>query len=157
VDKSITATAPGTPCAGLSPVELDAWRGFLRAHAAVARRLDAELQEHHGLPLTSYDVLVNLEDAEGGRLRMYELAGAVLLSLSGVTRLVDRLVADGLVCRERCAQDRRGAFCVLTDAGRARLAKARPTHLDGVRRLFLAAFSTEELAGLGTLWRRLAP
>jgi DNA-binding MarR family transcriptional regulator len=141
----------------LAPVELGAWRGLLRVHSAIVRELDHELQEAHGLPLTHYEVLIYLYAAPGRRLRMSELASSVLLSQSGVTRLVDRLERDGLVARERCDDDRRGLFARLTTAGVARLAKARPTHLAGVRRLFLRQFSDEELADLAELWERVLP
>src|SRR5215510_1856359 len=85
----------------LSDEQLDAWRAFLRAQSALIRTLDRELQEDQGLPITFFDVLAQLT-AAGGRLRMSELADAVLLSRSGVTRLVDRMERDGLVKREHC-------------------------------------------------------
>src|SRR4051794_27231921 len=93
----------------LSPRELAAWRGFLRVHAALAKALDEELQAAHGLPLSSYEVLAVLQAAPGKRLRMAELADRVLLSRSGMTRLVDRLARDGLLRRELCSDDGRGA------------------------------------------------
>ena len=138
-------------------MELGAWRGLLRVHSAIARQLDHELQEAHALPLTHYEVLIYLNAAPGRRLRMSELASSVLLSQSGVTRLVDRLEREGLVARERCDDDRRGLYARLTPAGVSRLAKARPTHLAGVRRLFLRQFSDEELAELARLWERVLP
>ena len=112
--------------------ELDAWRGFLRSHATLVRELDEQLTERHGLPLSSYDVLVQLDEAEDGRLRMSTLADAVLLSRSGLSRLVSRLVAHGLIERVECKDDARGAFAAITDAGRERLNEARPTHRAGV-------------------------
>ena len=139
----------------LSQGELDAWRGFLRTHADIVRHLDAELQEEHGLPLTSYEVLLSLEAAPDRRLRMSELADSLLLSQSGVTRLVDRLVRDGLVRRERCDSDGRGYFAVLTDSGLARYQAARPTHLAGVRKRFLERLSDEQLEVLRGTWERL--
>ena len=99
---TVVATRP-------DPTALVSWRVFLHAHAVVTRRLEAELMEEHTLPLASYDVLVQLVDAPGRRLRMTELAGAVLLSRSGVSRLVDRMQRDGLVSREAataCCQNR---------------------------------------------------
>lgn len=141
--------------AQLTPLELDAWRGFLRAHAVLIRRLDAELEAAHGLPLTSYEVLLSLEDAPGQRRRMSELADTLLLSQSGVTRLVDRLERQGLVRRERCPSDGRGFYAVLTPVGLARLREARPTHLDGVRRLFLHRAGEDALPELGALWSRI--
>ncbi len=140
--------------AGLTPDELAAWRGFLRAHARLVRELDAELVAAHGLPLAWYDVLVVLDEA-GGRLRMAELARAVLLSVSGTTRLVDRLVREGLVEREPCEDDGRGAYAVLTPAGAVRRRAARPTHLAGVRERFLSALQPDDLACLAALWPRL--
>src|SRR5262245_49789131 len=103
----------------LAPEELAVWRGFLQAHALLVRQLDAELVAAHGLPLTWYDVLGVLDEA-GGRLRMSELARAVLLSGSGATRLVDRMERAGLIVREPCEEDGRGFFAVLTEAGAAR-------------------------------------
>jgi DNA-binding MarR family transcriptional regulator len=141
----------------LSAAELGAWRGFLRVHSALLRALDAELVAAHGLPLHSYEVLVYLNDAPRRRLRMSELSRSVLLSASGVTRLVDRLEAEGLVCRSRCELDGRGYWAELTEAGAGRLADARRTHLAGVRRLFAAHLSDEELALLARIWERMVP
>ena len=110
----------------LTAVELGAWRGLLRVHAALVRELDAELEAAHDLPLSSYDVLIYLQSAPGKRLRMAELADSVLLSRSGVTRLVDRLEREGLIVRDTCESDGRGCFAVLTDEGEELLARARP-------------------------------
>jgi DNA-binding MarR family transcriptional regulator len=137
--------------------ELGAWRGFLRAHAAIAKELDTELVATHGLPLSSYEVLLVLEGAPEGRLRMSEIADSVLLSRSGVTRLVDRLEKEGMIERVSCPTDRRGLHAVLTKRGRARLLEARPTHLAGVRSAFLARFSDDELDRLCEFWERLLP
>lgn len=131
--------------AQLNADELGAWRGFLRVHSKLTRELDAELAAAHGLPLTSYEVLLFLDEAPGGRLRMAQLADSVLLSPSGLTRLVDRLEKAGLVKRESCPSDRRGFEAVITDDGRGALAEARPTHLSGVRKRFLEHFSTDEM------------
>jgi DNA-binding MarR family transcriptional regulator len=139
----------------LAEVELAAWAGFLRAHAELVRRLDDELQRAHRLPLTSYDVLVQLANAPEGRLRMAELADAVVLSRSGLTRLVDRLVEQGLVCRSRVDCDARGMYAVLTDEGLARLREASQTHIAGVRRLFVDRLDEEELGRLARLWERI--
>lgn len=149
----------GTTTVGeaLSAEELAAWRGLLRVHAAVVARLDSELEAEHGLPVTAYDVLVNLAEAEGERMRMGDLADAVLLSRSGVSRLVDRLARDGLVGRCSCPSDARGAFAVLTGEGRALLERARPLHHEGVRRRFLAHFAPGELRELAEYWQRVLP
>lgn len=128
---------------------LDDWRTFLRAHALLSRRLDDELRAEHGVSLAEYDALVQLASAPGRRLRMNQLADRVLLSRSGITRLVDRLVADGFVCRDQCSSDARGAEAVLTDAGIDRLRTASTTHLRGVERYFLEPLSTDQLAALG--------
>jgi DNA-binding MarR family transcriptional regulator len=119
--------------------------------------LDDELRSRHGLPLTSFDVLAQLDLAPEGQLRMSELADAVLLSRSGLTRLVERLEAKGLLERRECTEDARGAYAVLTDEGRTMLSEARETHLVGVRRLFLERFDEEELESLGHLWQRVLP
>jgi DNA-binding MarR family transcriptional regulator len=141
----------------LAPAELAAWRGLLRAHAALVKALDAELVRAHDLPLISYEVLITLDAAPGRRRRMAELADSVLLSRSGTTRLVDRLARDGLIAREQCADDGRGSFAVLTDRGAELLARARTTHLEGVRERFLSRFDEAELRALAGVWERLLP
>ena len=146
-----------SPVKPLSIGELAAWRGFLRAHAALVRELDRELEQEHGMPLTQYEVLLMLENAEGGRLRMNDLAGSVLLSQSGLTRVVDRLERQELVVRERCDSDRRGLHARITDAGRDRLAEARCTHLAGVRARFTELFDETELEQLASAWERVSP
>jgi DNA-binding MarR family transcriptional regulator len=128
---------------------------MLATHSTLIARLDAELERSHGLPLTSYEVLMYLGDADGERLRMGELADQLLLSRSGITRLVDRLVRQGLIERQRCAEDGRGYFAVLTPAGRRMLAATRREHLAGVRRHFLSRLEPGELDALGALWQRL--
>ena len=141
----------------LSAAELGAWRGMLRVHAALIRELDAELDAEHGLPLSSYDVLIYLRAAPDRRLRMAEVADSVLLSRSGVTRLVDRLVRDGLIVRDTCESDGRGSFAVLTDRGEEVLRRARPSHLAGVRRRFLQHFTEDEMRTLSRYWERVLP
>src|SRR3954454_22328736 len=108
----------------LSAAELAVWRGFLRVHAALAKQLDAELDAAHGLPLSSYEVLINLQAAPDRRLRMADRADRALLSRSGMTRRVDRLERQGLLARDTCVSDARGCFAVLTEAGAEWLAKA---------------------------------
>jgi DNA-binding MarR family transcriptional regulator len=146
-----------TDGAALTSTELAAWRGMLRVHAALLRDLDAELVAANGISLRSYEVLLYLGDAPETRLRMTDLSASVLLSASGVSRLVDRLERDGLVRRERCTEDARGYWAVLTAAGSKQLAEARPTHLAGVRRLFLAHFGERDLRELAGFWERLLP
>lgn len=135
--------------------ELAAWRGMLRVHSDLTRELDAELTQRHGLPLTSYEVLLFLADSPDGRMRMSELADSVLLSRSGLTRLVDRLEREGLLEREQCEEDARGYFAAITDRGRKIFAEARRTHLAGVRERFLSRFSREDLRTLGELWEKV--
>jgi DNA-binding MarR family transcriptional regulator len=139
----------------LSRDELGAWRGLLRVHAGMTKALDAELVREHRLPLSSYEVLLFLADSPAGQLRMSELADGVLLSRSGLTRLVDRLERDGLLCRERCEDDQRGWFASITPEGRKLFGRARKTHLAGVRRLFLSHFSRDEMRELAVLWQRV--
>jgi DNA-binding MarR family transcriptional regulator len=141
----------------LAPTELGAWRGMLRVHSALVKALDTELLAAHGLPLTSYEVLINLQAAPGRRRRMAELADGVLLSRSGTTRLVDRLERDGLLERDTCDSDGRGCFAVLTDKGEALLQHARATHLDGVRERFLRHFEPAELEQMKSWWDRVMP
>jgi DNA-binding MarR family transcriptional regulator len=145
------------PAALLDPAELRAWRAFLTRHARVARRLETDLIARSDLPLAEYDVLLQLALAEGQRLRMNELADRVLLSRAGITRLVDRLTADGLVSRMKCASDARGYFAVLTAGGLARLETARPGHMAAVRRFFLDSFTAPELETLAELLERSQP
>jgi DNA-binding MarR family transcriptional regulator len=136
-------------------LELDAWRGFLRTHATLVRELDEELTERHGLPLSSYDVLVQLEEAPDGMLRMSHLADAVLLSRSGLSRLVTRLADQGLLERVECEKDARGQFAAITAAGRERLAEARVTHRAGVRERFFDHLGERDLRNLAKSWDRL--
>ncbi len=138
------------------PQQLAAWRAFLEAHARTVELLTRELRDAEDLPLTWYDVLVQLNEAPERRLRMQELADAVLLSKSGVTRLIDRMERDGLVSRSRCSDDRRGTYAALTPAGLARLRDSAPTHLEGVRAHFAAHLDDEEAATMERLLTRLA-
>jgi DNA-binding MarR family transcriptional regulator len=154
----IATTVKASPAPDrLAERELGAWRGLLRVHASLSKALDASLEAEHGLPLTSYEVLMYLADAESMKMRMCDLAESVILSRSGLTRLVDRLERDGLLTRETCSSDARGAFAKLTPAGRERLAAARVTHLAQVRALFLDLLSPEELEVLGSVWERVLP
>lgn len=140
----------------LSDEQLDAWRAFLRAQSELIRTLDRELETEQGLPITFFDVLAQLTQA-GGRLRMSELADAVLLSRSGVTRLVDRMERDGLVKREHCPTDRRAMYATITPAGKRTLAKARPVHLRGVAEHFARHLSDGEAKTLAAALGRMVP
>ena len=118
-----------------------AWRSFLQAHSVVVSRVEGLLQHSSGLPFTWYDVLFQLSEAPDGRLRMHELAEAVLLSRSGLTRSVDRIEAAGLVTRQAIPGDRRSTHVVITDAGRQKLAAAFPVVRRAVLDLFAAYLS----------------
>jgi DNA-binding MarR family transcriptional regulator len=127
---------------------LAVWRRFLETHAVVVGALEAELLAARDLPLAWYDVLVALSEAPRRRLRMQDLARRVLFSRSGLTRLVDRMVAAGLVVRKRCEDDRRGTFAVLTPAGARVLRDASGVHLRGVRSHFDAHLDDADVDAL---------
>ncbi len=137
--------------------QLVAWRTLLIAHAQLTRRLESELAAEHDLPLASYDVLVQLAEAPGRSLRMIELADRVLLSRSGLSRLVDRLVREGLVERAPCLEDARGTLAVLTAAGLQRLRVASVTHLRGVHDHVTSRLEDAELSELARLLTKLTP
>jgi DNA-binding MarR family transcriptional regulator len=124
------------------------WRAFLLAHARIVRRLDEELRAEHDLTIGEYDALVTIAQAPDRRIRMRQLADEVILSKSGVTRLIDRLVDDGLVERSACLSDARGAEAVLTERGLTRLRAASTTHLRGIHEHFLAIFGDDDLQAM---------
>lgn len=134
--------------AELKPAEIRAWTAFLDAQAFLLRRLEAELIEKEDMTLAEFDVLIQLAVAPARRLRMTDLSDRVRLSHSGVTRLVDRMVQAGLVERQRCDSDRRGTFAILTATGRARLRRARPVHLSGIRQHFGKRLTTTQLCAV---------
>ena len=138
-----------------SPQQRAAWSGFIRAHSSIVKELDAELQAAHGLPLSSFDVLVQLSVAPNGRMQMSELAEAVHLSRSGLTRMVDRLERQGLLERHKGESDPRQVFACITKAGLERLAETTPTHLAGVRRMFLERLSQPQVKQLAVIWNQL--
>jgi DNA-binding MarR family transcriptional regulator len=140
---------------GLTVEELAVWRMLQRAQVRITRHLEAELLVAHDLPLASYDVLMQLAEAPERRLRMNDLADRVLLSRSGLTRLIDRLQRDGLVAREACADDARGLFAVLTERGEARLAEATPTYLRGIRTQFLDMLGPDEIGEVRSMLAKL--
>ncbi len=128
----------------LSEQHLAAWRTFLKAHATVIDRIDHDLVAAERLPLSSYDVLIEVYEAPEHRLRMHELAERVVLSRSGLTRLVDRLEAEGLLIRDRCGTDRRGAYAVITEQGIAALRRAWPIYARGITEYFAQWLTLEE-------------
>lgn len=139
---STTDQAPSHPY-------LEDWRTFLQAHALLSRRLDEELRAEQSMSLAEYDALLVLAAAPERRLRMSQLADRVLLSRSGVTRLVDRLVAAGFVDRLQCSTDARGAEALLTELGLGRLRRASRTHLRGIDQYFIGPLSADELGAIG--------
>lgn len=150
--------APQHPSdAPFTPRELAAWRGMLRTHAQVTRALDAQMRSEHGLSVSSYEVLLFLGDADGHRLRMAEIASRALLSRSGLTRLVDRLVDLGYVTRSASEGDGRGLYAELTTAGSEKLEVARRVHRQGVREFFLGRMSATDQIVLGDIWQRVLP
>lgn len=145
------------PKSKLSPDEDAAWKGLLRINVRLLKELDEDLLRSHHLSLSSYDVLIQLALAPGRRLRMTSLAEEVLMSPSGVTRVVDQLQRDGLVAREQRDDDARSFDAVLTPEGRKRLRAANQTHLGRVRALFLNRLSEAQLGQLGDIWDTVDP
>ena len=139
----------------ITPEQLEIWRLFLRAHAQIVRRLEADLIDRHGLPLAWYDVLARLVEADGHRLRMSELADRVMLSPSGLTRLVGRMIEAGLVSREPSEIDARGFYAVLTEEGYERLRSATGTHLRGILDYVLSRYTDDELNEIASYLSRL--
>lgn len=129
------------------------WHGFVRAHRLLLARLDAELQDGHGLPLSRFEALAHLH--ADGPLRMHEFAERLILSRSATTRFVDRLEKEGLVRRRLCVDDRRGMELVLTATGRSRLEEAAPTHRRAVERYLVAPLGVEVLSAVTDALTRL--
>lgn len=141
----------------LVPAEgLAAWRAFVVAHAAVIRRIEADLERRGLVSLAWYDVLVALSEAPAGRLRPRDLARRLVLTRSGATRLVDRLEAAGLVTREPTQDDGRGAAVVLSREGRLALRRAWPVYAGGIRSLFLDALAPGEAEAIEAALSRVA-
>jgi len=133
---------------------LDAWQALLRAHATLMRRLDQELEKETGLALADFDVIAQLAGA-GGELRMTELADRALISRSGMTRRVARLVENGLVARAQTKADARGVVVALTDAGMARVTETAPVHSRGVFEAFVSRLDDQELAALESALKKV--
>lgn len=138
-------------------LRLAAWRTFITAHAALIGRIERDMAAAGVIPLTWYDVLIELYEAPARRLRLHELADAVVLSRSGLSRLIDRLEGADLLRREAAATDRRGAYAVLTDAGIAAMAAAWPVYARGITAYFARYLNDAEAALLtDALGRALA-
>jgi DNA-binding MarR family transcriptional regulator len=143
------------PRTAVQTPEVQAWAKLLRAHAALTRRFSADLQATHGLTLNAYEVLLHLAHAPNRRLRRVDLAGSVLLTASGITRLLDGLEAGGFVAKERCESDARVTYAVLTPAGVNKIEEARESHLADIEELFGSQFTPEEREQLAELLGRL--
>jgi len=139
----------------LRGIELEAWINFLRAHSAVTRQFNAELLATHGLTINDYDVLAQLSRAPEQALKRVELAERVLLTPSGITRLLKGLESAGWVSNRPCAEDARVTYAVLTPEGTKKLDEARETHVASVRALFSERFEKDELETLASLLERL--
>jgi DNA-binding MarR family transcriptional regulator len=137
------------------PQRLESWVSFLQSHAAITRELSAQLQHEHGLTLSDYEVLLRLKNAEGGMMRRVDLAEQVLLTASGITRLLEGLERAGFVRKETCASDARVSYAKITDEGLVKFTAASKTHLRGIDELFLSRYSGSELATLAELLGRL--
>jgi DNA-binding MarR family transcriptional regulator len=129
-------------------VHLEAWRALLRAQAGVAGNLERDLMAAEGLPLAWFEVLLVLDQAPEGAIRLQRLMDTVLMTKSGVTRLIDRMEAAGLVERSGCPSDRRGAYAVITDLGREKLARATPIHAGGIDRHLARVLDADQAARL---------
>jgi DNA-binding MarR family transcriptional regulator len=136
----------------LTAEQLAAWSGFLTVHAVVVRSLDRELERKHGIPLATFDVLFRLSIARDGRLRLSELADAIVLGRSGLCGVVDRLESDGLVEREPSELDPRTSYVGITDRGFEVLAHVTPTHIAGIRNQFLERLSRQQTEQLAVIW-----
>ncbi len=147
-----TTELPATP--PFAEHELAAWRGMLEAYARVTQQLDAQMRAEQGLSVSAYEVLMFLDDAPEHRMRMSDIAQSVLLSRSGCTRLVDRLVELGYVTRCAATTDGRGLYAELTDAGLAKVRIARAIYREDVRRFFLDHLTTTDQIALGDIWTR---
>ena len=147
--------ARGTLTRKATPTELVPFVNFLRAHAAVVRELSSELVAAHGLTINDYEVLLHLSRAEGNRMRRVDLAQEVLLTPSGITRLLEGLERAGFVERVACKEDLRVSYAQLTPAGRTKLRAAGKTHVAGIHRRFLDHFDEGERVLVGELLERL--
>ena len=139
----------------MANVRLEAWRMFITLHARIIELIDADLQTARGLPLQHYDVLIELFEAEGKRLRMYELAQRVVLSRSSITRLVDQMAKQGMLERQTCSEDRRGAYAVLTEGGETGLRQSWPLYRQAILQHFGGVISQAEAQILFDVFTRI--
>jgi DNA-binding MarR family transcriptional regulator len=135
----------GTVMERVTEHELSTWRFFIKTHAKIIEKIEQDLAEQKRVPLTTYDVLIALYEATDRKLRIGDLNKKVLLTKSGLTRLIDRLEREGLIRRERSEEDRRGSYAALTEAGEIELRRAWPVYARGIKNYFAAPFSKGEL------------
>jgi DNA-binding MarR family transcriptional regulator len=146
---------PQTTTTPDSSVAIEAFVRLVRAQVAVTRQLSAQLSADHGLSINAYEALLHLARAPDARLRRVDLANGLVLTASGVTRLLDSLERDGFVAREECSSDRRVTYAVLTEVGRAKLREASKSHTRQIRELLGATYDDDELAQLVALLDRI--
>ena len=139
----------------LTEEEQRAWRGLLRMTSQLNARMNRQLQEDYGISLADYDVLVVLSEAPEGRLRVFEVADALAWEQSRVSHQLARMQRRGLIAREGCSSDARGAFAVLTKAGRAAIEQAAPAHVETVRQLLFDGLSHDQLTALTEITTRV--
>ncbi|MEU5401420.1 MarR family transcriptional regulator [Streptomyces sp. NPDC005963] len=147
-----TTTRELSPSRPLNRTERAVWLGLLSTHLRLLRTLDTELVAAERLPTSSFEVLLTLAEAPGGQLRMKDIAASLLISRSGLTRIVDDLERQGFVERRKCSSDARGFDAVLTDAGSKAYRRARKVHLTNLRREFLDKLTPEQLTALAEIW-----
>jgi DNA-binding MarR family transcriptional regulator len=135
----------------VDPEYVEAWGHLLRLQARVVARIEADLRKSDKIALTWYDVLLTLDNTTEKRLRMSEIAERIVLSRSALTRSVDRLEAEGFLKRERCSQDERGAYAVLTKKGRRALTEARRVYWAGIRKHFASNMTAAEISDLRSI------
>lgn len=135
--------------------EMRAWRAYVIASELLRKQLNRELQEHHGLALADYEVLVRLSEQDAGRMRMAHLAGEVASSKSRLSHQISRMEAAGLVQRVECGDDARGVFAEITAAGRARLRETAPTHVSGVRAHLIDLLGASDQKALAEIFERV--
>jgi DNA-binding MarR family transcriptional regulator len=155
IEASACAVPGDDPGSSLEGEALEAWRSYLQSHATILRLLDAELVSEHAITTRDYEVLLYLAQAPDRKLPMSALAESTMLTRSGITRLVDGLVAGGFIQRASCPSDARVSYAQITDAGFEKLRSAGCTHVGSIRRLFLEHFDAEETSALASLLSRL--
>lgn len=149
------STQASQPRIGPTTPEQRAWVSLMRAHVAAMRRFNGELSSAHGLTINDYEVLLHLAHAPDRMMRRVDLAKSVLLTPSGITRLLEGLERCGYVERASCSSDARVTYALLTDEGHEKLREASATHVEGIRSHFAGRFSPEELETLAAMLARL--